>query len=36
MDNKKIGFKMELKLYKKKVNDTCRQYLHFIDDFYRF
>ena len=28
---------MELKLHKKKDNDTRRQYLHFIDDrFYSF
>ena len=31
---KKKSIQMELKLHKKKDNDTRRQYLHFID--YRF
>jgi len=34
MNQKSI--QMELKLHKKKVNNTNRQYLHFIDDLYRF
>ena len=33
---KKKRIQMELKLHKKKVNNTSRQYLHFIDDLYRF
>ena len=35
-EQKKKRIQMELKLHKKKVNDTSRQYLHFIDDLYRF